>query len=1438
MRNRAEVGRVLLSFGYIDEASQTLREAVLANPQNWTVQYRYLDSLLRQNTAESMQVIRTLFADVERQITDDEQYALFLQQTVQLLRSMQRLAEGVRIVQSTVETSPTARSLWHLAVLHQAEANYPLAVAAVERALEVSGGRKPAGDSPDDSLGASPAGLRPPLLPLSRFAAELYEQSGDTSKAIALYQTLVQSDPARSGNHWQKIITLQIHRGELSQALESTRNLLGRGTENAERLRFVADLFLSVNRRTEAIGLLRQALIHEPGNTDVLRILAQTLADSEQHEEAIELFWRLYDRLDHFSAKLSVIEILAAQYNQLDRDEDLIEHLQQMSRNFDRRREAMQALVRAFMIQGDYDEAQNVLEDLLDMPDDSKTESEFASLWVLRELVSIAERQEDFETAAQYQEILAQKSTDPKEQQYLFHLYDKLGDTERTRKLFFDQILRQGSMEARFEMIDAMIRQGEFDIVSQVLNFLDMHEPEHWGIMFRQILIEAHQNKPIGDLVRQFRTQTKERTGVSPPVLYQGTLSTENRGANATPLVHLPSFPFSGVAPEELTDTLILQDQFLRTVFFPEMRAAHRSPERERLPEGFADVPTLQDARFIVLGWLLREAIVKDITTYSNNPSVMQNFRNTVAELRAMFPADSPNYDVLMERLRLEVWLLDLIKFDAELHELRLQELRVRIEPSRLLRAQLDERACHLTIWLIVRQLALEGVAEWRPALFQILIDECINELVAERFKAVLYSDARLSERLQQILDNLCFELKTPPIPAVMRNVMIEHATRLVKHSTTAHQEVSPQSPETLAQKTDRLLELWTEFVENSNPETREKYQPSFTARRSSRYGTLHWILRSQNRDADVAALEQSLRKTAQNDPLWFVQNIFEFTQPMDENGLLFPTLSFEPLETQFHRVKTSVAEVLPFGMEKGLNRTLSELLFRHFGSFNGLLQSARLQRYDIFTQQELQSVLAFPVQQILEDLRSPTQTQQGRRVRVYVGVERTEPPPAQTLPPDQLARLAELDRSLQQLTDFVFQILDDLNIEPADFASALPTSTIQNVSLTRFRSELQGDRPVDRMVIYSLLQQQATADNFSVVDELFFRIILLRRVMDTKTRNLSARVDDRVVPIRENYAETLGQLIENKRSSTVPSDRTWGDHLSATFGDLLQIGGQTANRPALGSDEELLQIVRQLETADGRRQTAAEQLVLALLYVRLQRFEEAVVMLDSMELSASVDLQMREWIIVDLARKRGRPDTPLMKRGAEAVDRLTNFRLSERDSLNLVSVLRFFNRDDEAQRILDHLSATMSDRRLLVDLLNRLIADGESQKENAAKIARRILTNPAFLQNTRRLTQDVMLMETAVRTLRAQNQVDSVVPVLESRLRSHRDKTDARILLARLYRMINRQDEAKALALELAQNPTAEPERRQMIVSLLVDFGLQRELEAMNRLLLERNNR
>ena len=1135
-------------------------------------------------------------------------------------------------------------------------------------------------------------------------------------------------------------------------------------------------------------------------------MLAQTLADSEQPEEAIELFWRLYERLEHFPAKLSVIEILANEYTKLGRVDELVERLQMLSRNFDRRREAMQALARVFLIQNDLEEAHVVLENMLDLPN-GKDES----TWALRELVGTAEKQNDFSAAVRYQEMLCQQSSDAQEQHHLFYLYDKLGDTAKTKKLFFDQVLRQSGLQERLGLIDTMIRREQYEIVAQVLDFLEIHEPERWEIMFRRILVEAYQNKPVEWLVREFRSWNDEEMKTGNRIEHNNWIDPPSDPTTSAPSV-LPAFIFFETAPAELKASLLVQNRFLPVLFYSE---APRSRQGQgQTLDDVSVIQTLKDARFLVLGFLLREAMRQDISVPGGNLTVMRQFRNTIEELRDMFPVDSAKYDVLMERLRLEIWLLDLLHFDT----------RYQVFPTGILKLQIDDHVCQRTIWQIVRKAALDGAADWQPALFQILVTECINELVAERFKMELASDAKLAEKLSQILDNICYSRKIPPIPADERNQMLQQATYLVKRSAVDHQaSLAGNDLLTLSQKTDRLLSIW-----NNQP----GLNLGTNAAPLSGYAPLLWIVSSQNREDDVKELERTLRKTAQCFPLWFAANLTDCTQLMDTDSILFLSLrNYDSLEAQLHRIKTHVTDMLESNLEA--KQMFSQLLFQHF---SGLMQTG-LKRYDIFTPSE-QTVLLSPTPQLWSYLHVPTTSQEGRFVRQFFGIDSPYSAHQQVLNSDQMSRLVELDRSLRRMADFVFHILDELKLKPADWSPSLSAHVPPpSVSLSRYRTELQGDRPVDRTIIYSLLQNPAAVGTFSAVDEFFCRILLLCRGLDVKTQFAGTRIDGTFVPIREHYTEQFVQFLENKTRSSLPSDRSWSQHISATLGDLMRWEMPPVGRTIEpSSDAELLQLVRKLETADSRQQTAAEQLALALLYIRLQRFSDAAVLLDSMELTTA-DLPVREWIIACLTVQYGKPpDSPLHKRGGEAADRLLNFRLSERDSMDLVPILRHFQRDEEAQRILDHLAATVADQRLLSELFYRMNSLGDSQKENAAKIAQRILINPAFLQNSRRLTSDSRLFQEAFRTLQEQHQTEAVLPALETRLRNLRDRTDSRILLAQLYQMLDRKEEAKALALELAQNPTAEPERRQMIVAMLLHFGLQRELEAMNRQLLEQN--
>ncbi|MDR0522492.1 MAG: tetratricopeptide repeat protein [Planctomycetaceae bacterium] len=1380
VRSREETGNLLLTLGYAAEAQKILKESADAAPDDSALQLRYIESLLR---TDNISAAAEVFDKTEKRIADDEQFSVFLQQTVNLLTALQKTGDAVKIYETKKEKN--YRTLWTLAAFYQQAASsqsgqdrkVPSAAAVSEKALKLK--------------------QTPPLL---RFAAGLYVQTGNSKEAVKLYQKLVQEDSVRAGEYRQQLVNLYIQRGEVQAAVETSKQLLGRGTENAGRLRYVADLLLSVNKRDEAVKLLQQALTYEPGNADVLRVLAQTLSQANRREESIELFWRLYDILDNTTAKLSVIETLSQEYHQLGKESELTDLLKQKSMNYEHRWESLQALVKVHRNDNEPAEAQAVLETMLELPAGNKEDADKQMLWVLRELVSVTESMENSAAAVRYQEAVCQKINDLAEQDHLFHLYEKTGNMTLAKKLFLDQVLRQNDTAKRYEMIDKMIVRQEWEAVTQVLDFLEVHETENWNLLLRKIIIESCQNKPVEHLVKEFRS-----LNIAEPK------------------------PAGAAAVENFWTAHI--DAVFRMIF---SKTTHfKGGSRHSVYDMSYAVPNYQKARFIVLFFLLREAAHKDFTVSKADTEIRHNFRNKIEEIRAMFPADSENEDVLVERICFERGLMSLCNSDRQEH----------FFPDGMLKRQIDQNVCQKTLWQITRKIALNSEnTDWDEPLFQILVTESICELVARRFLHTADSDARLSAELSQIFDNYCHQQKLPPINADQRGKMINTAVYLVKQSVSDHKESqNPHvcTPLTLAQKTDKLMLLWK----------RQSGQMSYHW--TSRYSVLQWILRSQHRSADLQTLDALMVSQINQDPNRFAERFGSLPQPVNEDLILFMELSgYESMEDRFHRFRKFFAAVQTDAMDMQEKNAFGHCLFPCF--FNHDCITAPSSRYDIFTEPEI-NLLHRTSDHIVHYLVSPQQDEYPKFVRAFLGVDPPYAVHQLTFQGDQIIRLNELERSLFQFLDFSFQIISEFNLEPQEFEPQTNAPVTQGLSgssrlrgqasmLASYRNELQGDRPIDRNTIYNLIP--APARNDSDVERFFFRALFICRALDTKTRFVVAKnEEDKIIPLRKNCIGRLRLFLETKKHSTAAVERAWANHLTETFGDLLKpVEQPSAKQVKPSPDIELLQLAEKLEK---KGKTAAlessEKLALALLNIKLQKYTAAVAVLDSIELNTASDVSAREWIAAHLAVKFAKTETAepaLWKRGTEAVNRLLNDRLPDKDLLALLPVLKHFNRSKDEQRILEQLIVTISDQRLLTELLYKLRAEGERQKENAARTSLRILQNPAFLQNTRRLTADVYLLENAVKSLRETDQTEKIVPVLEMRLKGLRDKTDSRILLAKLYLSLDRLDEAKALAAELSRQPSSEPERRQMIISLLNHFGLHKELDAMNRQLTEQDNK
>ncbi|MDR3197928.1 MAG: tetratricopeptide repeat protein [Planctomycetaceae bacterium] len=1451
--NLTQLGNLFLSLGYVTESFEMFQHLAGLFPNDLQPQWQFIEALIRRGQPDDMEAAVHRLRQAERLIETEEQFESFLQQEVRFLKSAQKLTEAAKILEQQIKelengnnnnSSGLVRMFWRLAVYCQAEVKNSEATLAIEKALNA----------------AQPPGFR-----LLRAAAELFEQNGNGEKSIELYKILAERDTVWRADHLKHLALLQVKLGYVDHALETSRTLIGLASGNPAHFRFYADLLLSIGNYDEGINILRQALRIEPGDTATLTLLAQTLANTGRDNEAIEMTWRLFERTDHLAAQLSIIETLAGYYQRSGQLDNLIERLQQRIRSDDKKREAAFGLARVQGIIADFDAARQTLENLLDMPVDRSTASDDPVL--LKELVSVAEKQNDLNAAVRYQEKLCQLTKDHFETNRLFEFYLQTGDTEKADKLFLSRILQKADLQDQLEDIDLMIGREQYDTVKQVLNFLEIHEAENWEIPFRRIAVDSYLGgQSVADSVLEFRAlpfpaslpnatpETFKTVGsLSSAWLLPGNFDPKNQN----------SFELADFAPAEFLESLRLQREFFSTLFRNFLRYNERFPKQNTEilpPKPFLKVDSFRDARFLVLGWLLKEAIEQDLNRINNsnttNSKIIDsgvtepdankfiNFQKTVAEIRQILFVENPSHDIQLERIRFEIFLLDLCQLDNG-----------RNPPANgALKFQIDRDLCNRTIWKIARNLGLNGETDWQLAAFQILLAEILDEQIATRFAGIIGNKQQIEQKLGEILDENCLRRGLPPRLPDHRSQLIQFAGYLIQHAfektKIINENDSPANDNSLTynRKIDRLLEIWETFAMSEKPEQIKIFEQKIAAR----CPMLVWILKTAGRKTDIARLETTLEQAAQRNPIFLAEIADELSILYDNDVILFLALSgYDSLEKQLERVKTWIFNAAEFQYE---NERLQNKTF-HFEqrqllcdaamkSLCSLLKPVRFARWDFFDDREREVLGMQP--ELLRDLISTgNQTSKARFIRRVLGLE-TEAN-RRILRSEHIRQISELESELNILAEWAITFRNE--ILPSS-VSAQKTAAVRNIRknteshielpalpkpLANYQPELIGQRVVDRTLLQSVLQNKVYYAPLSPFQELFFRIAVIRKIMNTCIKN--AEIDTNIKTdiktqsllqscFKNEFNEQFYRLIEKE------------ELLRNVLADILGSANETEN--------EFTRLNRQLESVRKQRidrselPDLAELLALALLKTKTGRLDEVVPILDEMELKSPLDTKTREFIAAHIGlqlEKENYKNKNYRQRTEMALDRLLGYRLSDQEAFNLLPILEEWGRADDAQTLLDRLVVSVSDRRIQNELLHQMQAAGEKQKENAVKISLRIIQNLGYFNDSRHFAIDFYIFETVLKILHEYGEIDSVAEQLEVRFRGLKDKTDSFIMLANLYLTLNRQREAKELTLELARNPSRETDRRNAITVLLQHFGLTKQLEEMNERLLERTS-
>ena len=226
-----------------------------------------------------------------------------------------RVAQRIATMQRDLAAAPQSpASSWIvLARYLEADAKLPEAVRAADKAIEID----------------------PRSVPAWTLAARLRESAGSLGDAAAALARLAEIDRRNRIEHLTGVARLEARLGRVEPALKAGRDLLAAAPGSPESYEFFAQLCFGLGRPEEGLDALRRAVRANPNESGVVLRLAETLAGQYQTDEAIEMYWRAFDRAEELDHKLDVVKKLTELYlqrSQLDRLFARLQHQEQDDR--------------------------------------------------------------------------------------------------------------------------------------------------------------------------------------------------------------------------------------------------------------------------------------------------------------------------------------------------------------------------------------------------------------------------------------------------------------------------------------------------------------------------------------------------------------------------------------------------------------------------------------------------------------------------------------------------------------------------------------------------------------------------------------------------------------------------------------------------------------------------------------------------------------------------------------------------------------------------------------------------------------------------------------------------------------------------------------------------------------------------------------------------
>ena len=331
-----------------------------------------------------------------------------------------------------------------LARYFEADGKLPEAVRAADKAIEID----------------------PRSIPAWTLAARVRESAGSLGDAAAALRRLAEIDRRNRLENLTGVARLEARLGRVEPALKAGRDLLAAAPGNPDSYEFFAQLCFGLGRPDEGLDALRRAVRLDPNDTKITLTLASTLAEQYRTDEAIELYWRAFDRSEDLDGKIGIVSRLTELYlqrNQLDR---LFARLQHQEREAApaasqaKARDVAICMAQAYASSGDLGSARAELERLL--------AADTRDTRLLQQLSKLAEEEGDLETAARYQKQQNELAPSDDGSSRLAQLYARSGELEEAEAVWSKMASGKSDRHRIFGAIDSLLSQKKAGPVAEI----------------------------------------------------------------------------------------------------------------------------------------------------------------------------------------------------------------------------------------------------------------------------------------------------------------------------------------------------------------------------------------------------------------------------------------------------------------------------------------------------------------------------------------------------------------------------------------------------------------------------------------------------------------------------------------------------------------------------------------------------------------------------------------------------------------------------------------------------------------------------------------------------------------------------------------------------------------------------------------------------------